>query len=132
MVLRQEVFALDAPETGATDEELQTELKPYSVATHNCNIQLLQPRADNLYGVFLVTESEAIAIQYERDETDPRIAHTLNTRFDEFGNVLEAASVVYPRLAGKRVTTSRNTTRANQRTVIIYTDYRYAHDVIAR
>ena len=98
MVLRQEVFALDAPISGTSDDELKKQLKPYSVATHNCNIQLLQPRDMNQYGVFLVTQSEAISFQYERNETDPRIAHTLNTRFDELGNILEAASVVYPRL----------------------------------
>ncbi|MCP4265761.1 MAG: insecticidal toxin complex protein [Candidatus Brocadiaceae bacterium] len=129
MVLRQEVFAMDAPESGATDDELQTQLKPYSVATHNCNIQLLQPRDMNQYGVFLVTESEAIAIQYERDETDPRIAHTLNTRFDEYGNILEAASVVYPRLAAD-ASLPAETQLEQIKTVIIYTDNRFTNDVI--
>ena len=100
MMLRQEVFALDAPDN-PTDVELQLQLKPYTVATHNCNIQLLQPRANNQYGVFIVTESEAINISYERDETDYRIAHTLNTKIDELGNILESASVVYGRQQAK-------------------------------
>jgi RHS repeat-associated protein len=97
MVLRQEIFALDATKQNPTDEERQKQLKPYSVATHNCHIQLLQPRAENKYAVFIVTESEAVTINYERDETDPRIAHTLNTLIDELGNILETAVVVYPR-----------------------------------
>ena len=125
MVLRLEVFALDAPESSATDDELKKQLKPYSVATHNCNIQLLQPRDDNLYGVFLVAESEAITIQYERDETDPRVAHTLNTRFDELGNVLESASVVYPRI--QEDTSLPETTRDEQRkTLITYTQSEFS------
>ena len=98
MTLRQEVFALDAPASEATEEDLQKQMTPYSVATHNCLIQLLQPRKDNPHGVFIVTESEAISIHYERNPDDPRIAHTLNTKLDEIGNVLEAASVVYPRM----------------------------------
>ncbi|REL37866.1 insecticidal toxin complex protein [Rhodohalobacter sp. SW132] len=98
MTLRQEVFALDTPSEDPSLEEQQKELKPYSVATHNCHIQLLQPRGENRYGSFIVTESEALTIHYERDETDPRIAHTLNTKIDELGNILESASVVYPRI----------------------------------
>jgi RHS repeat-associated protein len=125
IMLRQEVFALDAPESGATDDELKKQLKPYSVATHNCNIQLLQPRGDNLYGVFLVTESEAITFQYERDETDPRVAHTLNTRFDEFGNVLEAASVVYPRLQ-ENASLPRETRGEQGKTLITYAQNEFA------
>jgi len=95
MVLRQEVFALDGTEEDV--ESMQRQAKPFSVATHNCHIQLLQPRRENPFAVFMVTESEAITFQYERDENDPRIAHSLNTQIDELGNILEAASVVYPR-----------------------------------
>nr|WP_320014185.1 SpvB/TcaC N-terminal domain-containing protein [uncultured Desulfobacter sp.] len=97
MMLRQEVFALDAPRENPSEEERQLQMKPFSVATHNCNIQLLQPRENNDYGVFLITESEAITINYERNEADGRVAHTLNTRIDELGNVLESVSVVYGR-----------------------------------
>ncbi|MCK5017657.1 MAG: hypothetical protein KAS32_11390, partial [Candidatus Peribacteraceae bacterium] len=61
----------------------------------------LQARENNQYGVFIVTESEGITISYERDETDYRIAHTLNTKIDELGNVLESASVVYGRNQAK-------------------------------
>lgn len=96
IILRQEIFALDAPEH-PSDNELKRQMKPYSVQTHTSNVQLLQPRGSNEYGVFIVTESEAITIHYERDETDYRIEHTLNTRIDELGNIIESASVVYGR-----------------------------------
>ncbi len=100
MMLRQEIFALDAPDN-PTDAELQLQMKPYTVATHNCNVQLSQPRDRNEFGVFIVTESEAITISYERDETDYRLAHTLNTKIDDLGNILESASVVYGRQQAK-------------------------------
>lgn len=99
-MLRQEVFVLDAPEY-PTLAELQLQLKPYIVTTGNYQIELLQPRTDNPYAVFLGTEKEAISLHYERNESDPRIAHTINTKVDELGNVLEKASVVYGRKASQ-------------------------------
>ncbi|MEP7107394.1 MAG: SpvB/TcaC N-terminal domain-containing protein [Ferruginibacter sp.] len=88
MILRQEIFALD----GSDKEAI-----PYSVATHNCHIKLLQPKNENRFAVFLVHECEAITFSYERNIQDPRIAHTLNLEIDEFGNVLKSAAIVYAR-----------------------------------
>jgi len=116
MTLRQEVFAVEEyktfekgiKEAQQTSESInyfdvfrkiskQNDLVPYSVATHNYEIQLLQTREKNRYGVFMVKESEAITYSYERDADDPRIAHTLTLETDELGNVLQGVSVVYPR-----------------------------------
>lgn len=88
MTLRQEIFSLD----GTPLEKI-----PYSVATHNCHIKLLQPKANNAHAVFLAQESEAITYSYERNVDDPRIAHSFNIEIDDFGNVLKAASVAYGR-----------------------------------
>ena len=88
ITLRQEVYATD----GSADEN-----KPYAVSTHNCIIKLLQPQLKNKYAVFLVHESEALNINYERNLNDPRIAHSLNLEVDDFGNVLQAVSVAYGR-----------------------------------
>lgn len=89
MVLRQEVYALD--ETGQMPF-------PYSVQEHNCYIRLVQPHGANKHAVFLVTESENISYQYERQPADPRIAHSLNLMFDEYGLVRQAVAVVYGRV----------------------------------
>ena len=89
MIIRQEVYALD--------NDPQVSPFPYTVAEHNCLIQLLQPRDENRYAVFLTTGSESITYNYERNPADPRIAHTANISIDEYGNILQAASVVYPR-----------------------------------
>ncbi len=127
MVLRQEVFTLDGKEND--ENSMQKQAKPYSVATHNCHIQLLQPRNNNKYAVFMVTENEAISIHYERDETDPRVAHTLNTKIDELGQILEAAAVVYPR---KQIQTELpvEIQEKQAQTHIIYTQNRFTNDVI--
>lgn len=95
MLLRQEVFALDGNE--ADPDTMVREAKPYGVVTHNCQIHVHQPRSGNQHAVFTLHELESISIQYERDESDPRIGHNLNLSFDEFGHVLESASIVYPR-----------------------------------
>ncbi|MBX9895649.1 MAG: FG-GAP-like repeat-containing protein [Nitrosomonas sp.] len=99
MMLRQEIFELDVDALARGEEQ---RVKLFSTAYHNCHIQRLQPRADNRHAVFLVTESEAITYHYELDfrqdsRPDPRIAHTLNLRADQFGNVLESVAVAYPR-----------------------------------
>jgi RHS repeat-associated protein len=105
MTLRQEVYELDVNEL---DNGIFKQVKLFSTAFHNCHIQMLQPQKQNLYAVFLTTESEAITYNYELDLSvpgilpDPRIAHTLNLQTDELGNVLQAIAAVYPRI-GKLV-----------------------------
>lgn len=97
-VLRTEVFSLDAPEDGATSAQIKKQLTPHIVGTHNCIIEIIQPKGQNKHGAFMAKESEAITYTYERNSDDPRIAHTLNIKVDEYGNILESASIVYPRI----------------------------------
>ena len=110
MALRSEVFALDAPLDSPTNSQIELQLTPYSVAAHNCVIEVLQPKGSNKHAIFIVKESESITYSYERKTDDPRIAHNLNIKLDEYGNVLEAASVVYARAAGNSTIDSQNKT----------------------
>jgi RHS repeat-associated protein len=102
MVLRQESYELDVDALHATESK-DILVRLYSAATHNCNIQLVQKRGGNKHAVFLVTESEAITYNYELDLTerslrpDPRIAHTLNLRHDEYGNPQQSIAIGYKR-----------------------------------
>jgi RHS repeat-associated protein len=102
MTLRQETYELDVDALHARGEHLPVKL--FSTACHNCHIQRLQPQEHNRHAVFLATESEAITYHYELDlrpnnvSPDPRVAHTLNLKTDEYGNVLQSIAVVYPRL----------------------------------
>ncbi|MBL0317456.1 MAG: hypothetical protein IPP69_17485 [Flavobacteriales bacterium] len=100
MMLRQEVYEL---ETEAIKSYEEKRVKLFTTAFHNCNIQLIQPRANNHHAVFLVSESESISYNYElnlEDGTlapDPRISHNLNMNIDKYGNVLESVAIAYKR-----------------------------------
>jgi RHS repeat-associated protein len=137
MMLRQEVYELDV-DALERDEELPVKL--FSTAYHNCHIRRLQPKGINHHAVFLVTESEAITYHYELDlrtellRPDPRIAHSLNLQLDEYANVLQAVSVVYPRvgqfedntLAADAVDLIR---RVQRETHLAYSETRYTDDI---
>lgn len=104
MTLRQEIYELDLEEFVGPGHR-QREVRLYSVATHNCQIRRLQPKGANRHAVFLVTESEAITYHHELPipsgnaplRPDPRIAHALNLRHDDYGNVEQAVAIGYPR-----------------------------------
>jgi RHS repeat-associated protein len=87
-LLRREVYAVD----GTPDEG-----KAFSVEVHSSDIRLLQPQLNNRHAVFIVHDAETLNIAYERNVNDPRISHSLNLETDEFGNVLQAAAIVYGR-----------------------------------
>jgi RHS repeat-associated protein len=128
MGLRTEVFAADAPLVGATPDQLKTQLTPFTVATHNCVIELLQPKGQNKHAVFVVKESEAVTYSYERITDDPRIAHNLNIKLDEYGNVLESASVVYPR-ALPDIALPPETQAAQNKTFISFVQNSFTNDI---
>lgn len=129
MCLRSEVFASDAPLTEATTEQIQKQLTPYSVDARSYIIELLQPRGMNEHAVLRVQESEAITYNYERDTEDPRITHNLNIKLDEYGNVLESAAVVYPRMQAD-ASLPIQTQQAQNQTAVIYTQNRFTNDAI--
>jgi RHS repeat-associated protein len=136
MTLRQEIYELDV-DTIELGEHRPVKL--FSTAYHNCHIRRLQPRIENRHAVFLVTESEAITYNYELDlrqdklTPDPRIAHTLNLRVDEYGNVLQSVAAVYPRVDRYSDETLSATERGlidrvQQETHLAYTENRYTND----
>lgn len=129
MSLRSEIFAKDAINFENTAEAKRKELIPFSVASHNYVIELLQPKGKNKHAIFIVKENEAITYNYERNPEDPRIAHNLNIKLDKYGNVLESAAVVYPRLLTD-VTLPVETQQEQNKTVIIYTQNQFTNDVI--
>ncbi|MFL5739893.1 MAG: SpvB/TcaC N-terminal domain-containing protein [Flavisolibacter sp.] len=128
MALRTETFALDAPKINPTAAQIQTQLTPYSVATHNCLIELLQPKGKNKHAIFLVKESEAITYNYERDVADPRISHHLNIVIDEYGNILESALVTYPRI-NLDGTLPEQAQMAQAKLAIVYSQNKFTNDV---
>ena len=87
-VLRQEVYTLD----GSAQES-----HPYTVSEQNFTVELLQAKGDNHHAVFFTHAREALSINYERNPTDPRISHALTLSVDNFGNVLQSATITYGR-----------------------------------
>ncbi|MDO6433174.1 SpvB/TcaC N-terminal domain-containing protein [Flavitalea sp. BT771] len=127
--LRNEIFGLDAPPGGASMAQLQRQLTPYSVDTRNCNIELLQPKGKNKYAVFARKDSESIRYTYERNTDDPRISHELTIATDAYGNVLQSAAIVYPRLTpfpGLPPATAA----AQAAVITLFTDQQYTNDLI--
>ncbi len=95
--LRQEVYALDGSEESS---------RPYNVTESNYSVRPLQPRCGNPYGVFFAFRRESATFLYERKlyevegrkRADPRIVHSLSLEVDDYGNVLKAFNIAYPRL----------------------------------
>ncbi len=87
-ILRQEIYGLD---------ESEDEGNPYTVAEKNYLIRKLQSKGENKHCVFHVIEQESLAYNYERNPSDPRIEHSIVMATDELGNILESATINYPR-----------------------------------
>ena len=120
-MLRQEVYADDADQPGATPQQIQRARTPYTVTEQNFTIQTLQSRGGNRHAVFFTHAREALSYHYERNPTDPRIQHALTLEADDYGNVLKQAAIGYGRRTSplaedwdrKRQTTALLTYTAN-------------------
>ncbi len=109
--LRQEVYAQDGSPAS---------VHPYTTTEHSYHVDLLQPTAGNSFAAFHTWELESVTCHYERDPTDPRVAHQLTLAVDAYGNVTSSASVGYPR---------RNPAFDEQRaTLVLYTESDYANE----
>ncbi len=87
-MLRREVYAFDDAAVADT---------PYAVEEHNFTIVTVQPRGPNRYAAFFTHPRESITLHYERDASDPRLAHHLTLDVDAYGNVLRDATIGYAR-----------------------------------
>ncbi|AUX35897.1 MULTISPECIES: SpvB/TcaC N-terminal domain-containing protein [Sorangium] len=88
--LRQEVYALD----GSADEP-----RPYVVTESSYGIRRLQPLVGRAHAVFFAHPREALEYHYERNESDPRVAHALTLEVDNHGAVKRTAQIGYRRRA---------------------------------
>jgi RHS repeat-associated protein len=96
MMLRQEVYALDADDNSSLEEKKRA-ATPYTVVEQNFTLERLQPRLGNRHGVFFAHPREVLSNHYERNAADPRISHALTLDVDPFGNVLKSLAVAYGR-----------------------------------
>lgn len=115
--LRQEVYSYEGEDS--------IKQHPYTVTQHNYEIQLLQPKTEQQYAVFLSHEKETLTFNYERNPLDPRIAHTINIDIDKFGNVLQSASIVYGRIkSDAQLPTDKDRSKQTKQN-IIYSQNRF-------
>ncbi|HET9934475.1 MAG TPA: toxin TcdB middle/C-terminal domain-containing protein, partial [Polyangiaceae bacterium] len=71
--------------------------KPYAVTEQNFSVRRLQAALNGKHGVFFVHPRESLAVHTERHAEDPRVAHELTLRVDDFGNVTRLAKIAYAR-----------------------------------
>jgi RHS repeat-associated protein len=118
-MLRQEIYALD----GTAKEP-----HPYVVTEQNFIVRRLQPQAGNRHAVFLSHEGESLRYQYERNPSDPRVAHALTLELDDFGNVLKSAEVAYGRRVADPQLETRDQLKQSERH-IVYTENQFTNHV---
>ncbi|EXA32194.1 hypothetical protein FOVG_16566 [Fusarium oxysporum f. sp. pisi HDV247] len=97
-VLHSEIYGLD----GTPQQSL-----PYTTNQANFLVEMLQPRsAGNRHAIFHTRGLESIQAGFDRRlyeagsgrmVADPRVAHSLTTKTDEWGNVLQAVALSYGR-----------------------------------
>ncbi len=117
--LRQETYSFD----GSPKEK-----HPYTVIENNFEIRLIQPTGKKHHAVFFPVGRESVSLNYERNPTDPRIAHSLGLELDKYGNALKSCSVVYGRQIADP-SLPAEVTRDQQKLYIIYTETDYTPDI---
>ncbi|HEY4905219.1 MAG TPA: SpvB/TcaC N-terminal domain-containing protein [Candidatus Sulfotelmatobacter sp.] len=127
--LRQEIYALDGKEESC---------RPYTVSESNFTIRPLQPRGRNLHAVFFTHARESVSFNYERKlydidgclRADPRAAHNVILRVDDYGNVLQSASIGYGRRFRDRSAILTAADREKQEKILsTFTQNRYTNAV---
>ncbi len=73
---------------------------PYQVKEASFAVRSIQGITSNKHAVFFTHPSEAITYHYEKNSSDPRIAHEFFVEVDNYGNVVKKADAVYPRRSG--------------------------------
>jgi RHS repeat-associated protein len=128
-ILRQEVYTLD-------DSEEQD--RPYTVSERNYTLELLQAQGANPHAVFFAHPRETLDFHYERTlydiggkkHFDPRVTHALTLEVDDYGNVLQSASVSYGRrFADPDSLLTEQDRRRLQQTLLTYTVSSYTNPI---
>ncbi len=83
-MLRTEIYGLDG-----TD--------PYLVSEARYGVKELQSKNGNHHAVYFAFRKESVSWHYERNPTDPRIAHDITLDIDNYGNITDSLSIGYAR-----------------------------------
>ena len=103
---------------------------PYAIQESSFTIVPLQPSQDSHeHGIYFTHPRETLSIQYERNETDPRIQHELVLEVDEFGHVLKGLKAAYGRQPGKSSLAGMDKQK-QETTLITYAQCDYTNGVM--
>ncbi|UZP36578.1 hypothetical protein NXS19_004394 [Fusarium pseudograminearum] len=69
---------------------------PYVVKEVSYHVKISQARETNKYSAVQVLPRETFSRVYERDMSDPRVTHDMVLKTNDFGDVEESLSIVYP------------------------------------
>ena len=101
----------------------------YSETAGEVLVRRLQPRGQNRHAVFLPLPSRSMTWQYENgDLSDPQVSQTVPVRFDDLGNLLESASIAYPRKK-RDETLPQDVVRMQEETHITYQVSHFTEDI---
>jgi hypothetical protein len=90
-MLRQEIYAEDGSALAAN---------PYLVTQESWEVKRLQPPGTAPFASFLAIRNDKLSLYYERDTSNPRIAHEIAVETDALGYVVKSATIGYPRTSG--------------------------------
>ncbi|KAK0651019.1 virulence plasmid 65kDa B protein-domain-containing protein, partial [Cercophora newfieldiana] len=121
--LRSETYQVD----GSEKQHI-----PISISDNTAGVRMLQRAIDDIHpAIFLVLPGESVTIQLERDDTDPRINHTLPLEIDDWGNVTKSATVAYGRRPSKRTPMhSEEDWKAQSMTLVTYSEQAFTNAVL--
>lgn len=87
-VIRSEVYGND-------DSPWQAD--PYSVSESHFEVNQLQKKGENKYGVYQLIHRESMSYAYERNALDPKVTQNLTLAVDEYGQVKKSVEITYGR-----------------------------------
>lgn len=79
------------------DKDGNTNPHPYQIIQNTYRVNQIQSKNVFNHAVFLTSKKDTITYNYEQNPDDPRIAHDISLVIDEFGNITDSATIVYPR-----------------------------------
>ena len=100
----------------------------YQRETNRSRVELIQPKGQNPFAVFLRTSVETVSYQFEKKIDDPRVSHNIVLETDEYGNVIRSVQIAYPR-KNPDMTLPAEARECQAKTVIVYTKNSLTNDI---
>lgn len=133
--LRQEIYALD----GTAKQHIPYAISSFGYVVHKLQNAIPLPLSGGVgaagggrgqHAVFINHQQQKLSQSCERFVEDPRIAHEISLEIDQYGNVLQAAQIVYPR-ANTPTSLPTVVADAQAKMHITYSRNSYTNDILS-